>query len=306
MDRDRRLLLGINCIEKSTIINMSKLQHFQQYKLRYEIGFLFCYFLINSTLLATSVIMEAQRKSNELAFMLWEPFVWEYTSALSTLILFPAVVTLLKNIGFNWQKIKYTVVIYFIASVAFCFAHVGIMVGLRECYYYFMAMDYDFGDIWFEMFYEYRKDVWSFIFFIMFIQGYHFILSRLYGEANLIQEGENDTNEQIKNIDRLLVRKIGKEFIIKVDDVEWLESSGNYVNLHIGTRIYPLRATLSNLSEQLKEKGFCRIHRSHAIRLDAIESITPLSSGDSEVKLITGKVLNLSRRYKNAFKSQLQ
>ena len=45
--------------------------------------------------------------------------------------------------------------------------------------------------------------------------------------------------------------------------LDWLESSGNYVNLYIGTSIYPLRTTLTALSEQLEDKGFCRVHRSH-------------------------------------------
>ncbi|MDC9523688.1 LytTR family DNA-binding domain-containing protein, partial [Pseudoalteromonas sp. Angola-31] len=59
------------------------------------------------------------------------------------------------------------------------------------------------------------------------------------------------------------------------------------------------------LITQLEPQGFCRIHRSHAVRLDSVESITPLASGDSEVKLTTGKVLNLSRRYKDQFKELL-
>jgi len=282
---------------------MSKLQHFQQYKLRYEIAILFCFFFINGTLLATSVIMEAQRKSEELPFQIWEPFAWEYASAISTLLLFPCIAYLLKKMPFDWQAVKASLFTYFIASVVFSFCHVGIMVAIKEIAYVMMSGNYDFGDFWFEMFYEYRKDVWSFLMFIFAIKSYGFILSRLYGEANPISEGEE--TPIVGNVERFLVKKLGKEFIIKVEDVQWLESSGNYVNLHINERIYPLRATLGNLSEQLIEKGFCRIHRSHAIRLDAIESITPLSSGDSEVQLITGKVLNLSRRYKEGFKSQL-
>jgi DNA-binding LytR/AlgR family response regulator len=54
---------------------------------------------------------------------------------------------------------------------------------------------------------------------------------------------------------------------------------------------------------QISTKDFCRIHRSHAINLNSVESITPLPSGDSEVKLSNGKVLSLSRRYKDDFKS---
>ena len=101
------------------------------------------------------------------------------------------------------------------------------------------------------------------------------------------------------------MKKVGKEFIVRVEDIEWLESSGNYVNLHSKGRIYPTRATLTKLIAKIEEQGFCRIHRSHAINLNNIDSITPLSSGDSEVKLNTGKILNLSRRYKDAFKAQL-
>ena len=33
------------------------------------------------------------------------------------------------------------------------------------------------------------------------------------------------------------MKKLGKEFIVRVDEIEWLESAGNYVNLHVGKRI---------------------------------------------------------------------
>ena len=282
---------------------MIKLAHFQKYKLRYEMAILFCYFLINGTLLATSVIMEAKRKGTSLPFQLWEPFVWEYSSAISMLMLFPILVLLLRKMPFDWLSIKRSLFHYFLASVAFSLCHVFLMVAIREVIYFVMDGNYNFGDIWFELFYEYRKDLWSFIFFIILINAYQFILSRLQGEANPVAQSEDENISQ--SFDRLLVKKLGKEFIIKVEDVEWLEASGNYVNLHIKGRIYPTRATLSKLIEQISEKGFCRIHRSHAINLEYIESITPLSSGDSEVKLDTGKVLNLSRRYKESFKGQL-
>lgn len=281
---------------------MDKLQHFQKYKLHYEVLVIFSYFLINSLILATSVIMEANR-SGEPSFQLWEPFVWEYSSAIATMMLLPACVWLLKNRPFNWSSIKAFLGVYLFSAIIFSFAHVSIMVAIRELVYWSQSLNYDFGNIYIEFFYELRKDVWSFIFILMFIKGYGFIVSHLQGEANPIAVGEEEIITQ--RFDRLLVKKLGKEFIVKVEDIEWLESSGNYVNLHIKGRIYPTRATLTKLVAQLEEQGFCRIHRSHAINLNSIDSITPLSSGDSEVKLNDGKVLNLSRRYKEAFKSQL-
>ena len=115
----------------------------------------------------------------------------------------------------------------------------------------------------------------------------------------------SENNQLVPTIERLLVKKLGKEFIIKVDDIEWLESSGNYVNLHIKGRIYPMRTTLFDLIAKISTQGFCRIHRSSAINLNQVAHITPLSSGDSEVQLLNGKLLNLSRRYKESFKQRL-
>jgi hypothetical protein len=281
---------------------MNKLQHFKKYQLPYEVLAIFCYFLINGAILATSVIMEANR-SGEPSFQLWEPFVWEYTSALVTMFLLPGIIWLLKKYPFNWSKIKHSLAVYLISAILFSVVHVSMMVAVRKTVYWAQSLKYDFGDIFIEFFYEFRKDLWSFIFILLFLKGYSFIISRLQGEANPIAIGEEENVTQ--RFDRLLVKKLGKEFIVKVEDVEWLESSGNYVNLHSKGRIYPTRATLTKFIAQIETLGFCRIHRSHAVNLNNIDSITPLNSGDSEVKLNNGKILNLSRRYKDAFKSQL-
>lgn len=281
---------------------MNRFLHFQRYKLAYETLFIFCYLFINNTILATSVIMEARRNS-EVSFYLWVPFVAEYTSAIGTGILLPVISWLLNKYPINWQAIKRTFAVYLFASMVYSLLHTSIMVGLRKIIYLVQSMNYDFGDVFFELGYEYRKDLWAFIFFVMMIKSYQFILSRLQGEANPISDGE-DTPIAAK-FERLLVKKLGKEFIIKVADIEWLESSGNYVNLHIKGRIYPIRSTLNQLISNISAKGFCRIHRSYAINLDQVDCITPLSSGDSEVTLNNGKVLNLSRRYKDEFKQRL-
>ena len=280
---------------------MARSTHFLRYSSQYGAILLMVYILINNTINATSDIMEAQR-DGVLPFQLWEPFVWEYSSALSTLILVPGVIFLLKYQPFNFQAITRLICLYFFASIVFSVLHVAIMVALRKLVYWSQASSYDFGLLWYEFLYEYRKDVWGFLFFIMAIKGYQYLIGQLKGEAHVLQQTEESVKPQFE---RLLVRKLGKEFIIKVIDVEWLESAGNYVNLHIGGRIYPLRATLTKLSEQLEPHGFCRIHRSHAVRLDAISSITPIQSGDSEVTLNSGKKLNLSRRYKEQFKGLL-
>ena len=55
----------------------SKLQHYQKYQNQYEFLMVFSFFAINANILATSVIMEAYRRSDILAFELWKPFAAE-------------------------------------------------------------------------------------------------------------------------------------------------------------------------------------------------------------------------------------
>jgi hypothetical protein len=306
MYRDKRWLRGVKCFCFNsyyvTLLRMNKLEHFQKYKFRYEVLGIFGYLFIHSVILATSVIMEANR-SGVPSFQLWEPFVWEFSSAIGTILLLPACVWLLKKQPFNWSKVTFSLGMYFISSIIFSILHVSLMVAIREIIYWTQSLNYDFGNIFIEFIYELRKDIWDFISILIVIKGYGFIVSRLQGEASPISVGEEAKITQ--RFDRLLVKKLGKEFIVKVDDIEWLESSGNYVNLHIKGRIYPTRATLTQLISQIEGQGFCRIHRSYAVNLNNIDSITPLSSGDSEVKLNNGKILNLSRRYKDVFKTKL-
>lgn len=248
--------------------------------------------------------MEASRNLDTLAFSIWQPFVWEYTSAISALILIPAVSFLLQRCPLSWAKIVRSLTVYFCAAVIFSICHVILMVAMRKLIYLMVGMRYQFGPLPFEFIYELRKDLWSFAIILIVIYGYRFIVRRLIAEADLISEGE-DTAPDATPRDRFLVKKMGREFIVKLDDVEWMESSGNYVNLHIKERIYPIRKTLSALTEEIAGKGFCRVHRSHAINLDSVESIASLPSGDGEVTLKSGKILNISRRYKDELKQRL-
>ena len=84
---------------------MSRLLHYQKYKLHYEITVILAFFIINGAILATSVIMEDSRDGS-LGNKLWEPFVWEYSSALSTMLLIWPLVLFLQKFPFQWNRIE--------------------------------------------------------------------------------------------------------------------------------------------------------------------------------------------------------
>ena len=102
-----------------------------------------------------------------------------------------------EELPFDWLSIKRSLFYYFLASILFSLSHVSIMVAIKEAGYFVMGGNYQFGDFWFELFYEYRKDLWSFIFFILFIHAYNFILSRLQGEATRLAKVKKRALNQV-------------------------------------------------------------------------------------------------------------
>lgn len=100
--------------------------------------------------------------------------------------------------------------------------------------------------------------------------------------------------------DRLLVPDRDRLQLIDVASIEWIEADDNYVHVHTPGRSYLLRRTLQDLLSQLGEQRFVRIHRSTAVNLACIGSLTPLFKGDYEIHLHNGRILRLSRRYRDA------
>jgi len=100
--------------------------------------------------------------------------------------------------------------------------------------------------------------------------------------------------------ERLLVPDGERMQLVDAASIEWLEADDNYVHVHTAARNYLLRRTLQDLLSQLGEQRFVRIHKSTAVNLGAIASLTPLFKGDYEIHLHDGRVLRLSRRYREA------
>lgn len=105
---------------------------------------------------------------------------------------------------------------------------------------------------------------------------------------------------QATSCERLLVPDRERLQLIDAASVEWLEADDNYVQVHTAGRTYLLRRTLQDLLSQLGEQRFVRIHRSTAVNLGCIQSLTPLFKGDYEVHLRNGRTLRLSRRFRAA------
>jgi two-component system LytT family response regulator len=104
---------------------------------------------------------------------------------------------------------------------------------------------------------------------------------------------------QTGSSERLLV-PVGESLQpIDTASIHWLESDDNYVRVHTATRSHLLRRTLADLLTQLGESRFVRVHKSAAVNLSEIQSLTPLFKGDYEVLLRSGGTVRMSRRFKD-------
>jgi len=282
-------------------------EHFQKYKLTYETLALFCYLGINATINATTVLMEEAREVSA-SFQSWEPFVWEYSSALATLAIFPFIAWFMRKYPWDWQTTKSSIIRYLVAAISYGAMHLGIMAAMREFAYLLTESDYQFAKSFqqflFEFLYELRKDVWSFVFFVAIIAIYRYIIAQWLGDAQSItnksdKEIDSQQTESLANI--LLVKKLGKEFLIKTKNIEWVEACGNYANLHLANEIYPMRITMSEFIFKSRSYGLVRVHKSFAVNINWVHFIEPLVSGDGEIVMQSGKKIRLSRRYKVDF-----
>jgi len=100
-------------------------------------------------------------------------------------------------------------------------------------------------------------------------------------------------------IRQLLISERGVTRVVKVDQIDWIETADNYVALHTADGQPLLRQTLTALLEKLGP-AFVRCHRRAAVRCDRIERIITLDKGDGELLLHSGARVPCSRQYRAA------
>lgn len=279
----------------------SAYQRYLPWKRTVEVGFWVASTLVNAVANSITVLMEVRR--SDLAFADWEPAAWETSSGLVSLLLVPLVVWFTRRYPLHWDNLRRQLPLHLAGSVVFSLAHVLGMVGLRKLVYASQGMEYDFGDWPVELAYEYLKDVRSYMGMVATIEIYRFVLRRMQGEAALLTApDEGEPVEPTDRPERFLVRKLGREFLVAAADIEWLQASGNYVNLRVRGHDYPLRSTISGIGARLDPARFIRIHRSYIVNLDRVASIEPLETGDARVHLKDGTTLPCSRKYRDGLR----
>ncbi len=106
-------------------------------------------------------------------------------------------------------------------------------------------------------------------------------------------------------IDRIALKVDGSMRIVRITDVDWFETDGNYVRVHMGKTSHPVRGTISELERQLHPGRFARIHRRHIVNLDRVAEVQTWFAGDAIIILRDGTKLRVSRTHRADFQARL-
>ena len=278
------------------------LDRYQPWRRWLEPGFWIALYTTQAAINTQIAAMDVARVHFEAAP--WGPAAWEWSSHLVVLVLVPALIAFERRFPLGFGSLRRNLPIHALATVAFSVIHVVAMVGARKLVYLAMGSHYDFGYWPRELSYEYLKDWRTYVNILLIVAAYRLLILRLQGEARLLDAPDDEAPpvEPIERPDRFLVRKLGKEFLVAANDIEFLQASGNYVNLHVRGRDYPLRTTMAAIEPRLDPARFARVHRSWMVNLDCIAEIEPLDTGDARLLLRDGTRLPCSRRYRGVLK----
>ena len=197
------------------------------------------------------------------------------------------------------------VAIHVLAVVPFSVVHTLGMAALRLLWFSgILGEAYSFPLTFERLAYEFAKDVFSY----GMLSGGVFLLRYLFGRRGASVPAEAQPASAPPVIDprlpeRFAVRRRGKEIMVEVADIDWVEASGNYAVLHVGGETLEIRSSLTRLENELDPKRFVRVHKSHLVNIARVVEVTPWVNGDWRIRLQGGAEVNLSRRYRQRFEA---
>jgi two-component system, LytTR family, response regulator len=102
--------------------------------------------------------------------------------------------------------------------------------------------------------------------------------------------------------DQVFVKDGEKCWFVKLTDVRYFESDGNYIKVYFDKFRPMIHKSLNALEERLDEKSFFRASRKHIINLQWVEKIDTWFNGGLMVQLKGGDKIEVSRRQSSRFK----
>jgi two-component system LytT family response regulator len=111
--------------------------------------------------------------------------------------------------------------------------------------------------------------------------------------------------EKKEETHQIFVKDAKKCYFIKLIEISYIKSIGNYAQLHFNNQSAMVKRTINYLEKALPT-NFFRCNRSEIINHQFISSIEPLPKGALRVHLTTKQIIDLSERRSVVFKEKLK
>jgi DNA-binding LytR/AlgR family response regulator len=105
---------------------------------------------------------------------------------------------------------------------------------------------------------------------------------------------------------RLLVTLRNEQRIVPVEAVRFFASDSSYTLAHTSAEALPLTTSLGELQHRLDPSAFCRIHRSHIVRLDVVRAVRSASGGQYTAVLDDDTTLRVGRSRRDELLERLE
>lgn len=275
-----------------------KLEYYLKHRRKFEVLSVIAIFSLFGVLNATSIIIE--NVSDDLPADAMGAWALEFSSVAAILLIIPAIIVCINRVDSRCAKLRDRILWHVAGWVFFSLLHTILIYVFRTLLWASVGETYEFGPPLLTLLFEMRKDLLAYIAIVATVYAYRFIIDRLQGEAKFLSVSDQLETKQSSTFkpaykSQFLVKMLNQEFLVKVDDIDWIRSASNYVLMNCGERSYPMRQTLTNLCEQLNPTKFMRVHRTAIVNLDHVQTLG--EHGDLHLELLTGETVPVSKTY---------
>lgn len=101
---------------------------------------------------------------------------------------------------------------------------------------------------------------------------------------------------------RLAIKEGQTTVCVDLDNIDWIESAGDYLCIHAAGKTHVLRGTMKKMESILDTGRFARVHRSSIVNLERVSSYRPHTNGEYFLTMTCGKEIKVSRSHRDEIK----
>jgi two-component system LytT family response regulator len=111
-----------------------------------------------------------------------------------------------------------------------------------------------------------------------------------------------ETENKLGYNDQIFIKDGEKCWFVKLENIRYFESEGNYVKVFFDNNKPLILKSLSNIENKLEEKLFFRTSRKHIVNMKWIKKVDNWFSGGLKLTLQTDEEIEVSRRQAQKFR----